>query len=263
MSTLRERDTVLRELMDDPDCATPELERTYRDFRAVNRLVSGWRRAYRQIIRPHLMRRSVTSLLDIGSGGGDVPLALARWAERDGFALDVTAIDPDGRAHRYATRAHGNERGNSTQRNEDPATQRHGQDRTSVEFRCASSADLVAEGRRFDIVVSNHVLHHLDRAEFAEVLSDSRRLARSLVLHNDIERSPVAYSGYWLATLPLSLRPSARRSFIREDGLRSIRRSYTKVELDAEVADAAAGDEWRVSRAYPSRLLLTAPGGAP
>lgn len=44
---------------------------------------------------PVLRRDRVTTVLDIGSGGGDLPRALARWADRDGYRVRITAVDPD------------------------------------------------------------------------------------------------------------------------------------------------------------------------
>ena len=238
MTDLSVRDTALREYMDDPDCDPALLTRTYRDFRTVNRLISGWRRIYRRHIRPHLDAHRTSSLLDIGSGGGDIPAALAAWAAHDGCALSVTAIDPDPRAHAHALQQH--------------RARSHPPGHASVRFRCDSSADLVSEGASFDFVTSNHLLHHLNQPELADVLADSQRLARTLVLHSDIARSRRAYAAYWVATLPRS-----RGSYVRVDGLRSIRRSYQPEELAA-----AAGQGWSVARSFPSRLLLTAPGGS-
>ena len=57
-------------------------------------------------VRPRLSTDSPTSLLDIGCGGGDVPVLLARWAARDGLRLEVTAIDPDPRASLFARGRH-------------------------------------------------------------------------------------------------------------------------------------------------------------
>src|SRR5690606_23378181 len=112
---------------------------------------------------------------------------------------------------------------------------------------------------RFDLVISNHLLHHLPQAELAQLLTESRRLARTRVLHNDIARSRLAYGAYWVATAPF-----ANRSFVRTDGLRSIRRSYQRHELEQAAAEALPDRRvsWRVERQFPSRLLLTAPGGA-
>lgn len=211
--------------MDDPDCDLDRLERTYAQFRLVNTVISRWRRIYRQQIRPLLPRDRAATLLDLGSGGGDIARALARWAARDGLALEVTAADPDPRAYAFASALA-------------PVPR--------VEFRLTSSADLVAAGERFDMVVSNHLLHHLDEPSLAAVLADSAQLAYRLVVHSDLERSRVAYLAFGVASRALG-----RRSFIREDGLLSLRRSYRAAELAA-----AAQEPWRVERQFPARLLL-------
>src|SRR5690606_90647 len=101
--SLRLRAPHLVELMDDPECDELTLHRTYAGFRVLNPLVAGWRRTYRSLIRPLLSGSVERTLLDVGSGGGDVARNLARWAARDGMLLRVTGIDPDARAHAYAT----------------------------------------------------------------------------------------------------------------------------------------------------------------
>lgn len=226
--SLAERETEDTELMDDPDCDAEGLRRTYRQFVVVNRLVSGWRGVYVRRLRPLLSAGRTTTLLDIGSGGGDVPRALARWAAKDGLRLDVTAIDPDDRATAYA-------------RSLPPVA--------GVTFRPCFSSDLVREGARFDVVTSNHVLHHLDPDQTAGLLADSTVLARRLVVHDDIARSPLAALGYWVGTLPLHRRGRPDASFVRDDGLLSIRRSYRPDELAAVLPQG-----WTVER-QPFRVL--------
>jgi 2-polyprenyl-3-methyl-5-hydroxy-6-metoxy-1,4-benzoquinol methylase len=234
---LSRRGVDLVELMDDPGCDLGLLNATYRAFPVVNGLVAGWRRVYLRRLRPVLSAEKVTRLLDLGSGGGDLARALSDWSRRDGLALEVVAVDPDDRAHAFAV-----------SRPVPPG----------VEFRRASSTELVAAGETFDVVVSNHVLHHLDDEARAAVLDDSSRLATRLVLHADIERARGAYLAYRAATWPWRT-----RSFVHVDGLLSIRRSFTADEL-IDVAPRG----WRVVRQWPFRLLLVreigtdAPGGA-
>ena len=151
---LSARDRTAVELMDDPECDLPALERTYAQFRVVNAVVAGWQLAYRRHVRPLLRDDRVTTILDVGCGGGDLARALARWARRDGRRAQVTGIDPDPRAHAWAAR-------------QPPVP--------GVSFRCAHSSDLVAEGRRFDVVVSNHVLHHLDEHGLRTLLEAQRK----------------------------------------------------------------------------------------
>lgn len=217
----------MRELMDDPDCDEAALRLTYGHFALVNRLVAGWRTVYRRRILPlAAARREPLTLLDIGSGGGDVSRALAAWSARDGHPLRITAIDPDERAFEFAT-----ERGAPT----------------GVSFERTTSRALVDEGRSFDVVVSNHVLHHLEASTLDALLDDSEHLARSLVIHNDIARGRIAYGAYAIATTG-----TFRGSFIHDDGLLSIRRSYRRAELQAVVPP-----RWKVAEQWPFRLLLT------
>ncbi|MHA7264236.1 class I SAM-dependent methyltransferase [Arthrobacter sp. TMN-37] len=225
---LLRRDAGAVEEMDKPDCDPGTLERTYSQFGLVNAVVSGWRHTYRTLVRPRLSTQGGNTLLDIGSGGGDLPRSLARWARRDGLDLTITAIDPDERAHAYALRQ--------------PAV-------PGLSFRRALSAELVAEGRTFTVVTSNHVLHHLDRPALWGLLGDSARLAGRLAVHSDIARSRIGYGLFSVGTLPF------RGSYIRRDGLTSIRRSYTPAELRAVLA-AERRPGWSVESAVPFRNLL-------
>jgi 2-polyprenyl-3-methyl-5-hydroxy-6-metoxy-1,4-benzoquinol methylase len=168
-------------------------------------------------------------MLDIGTGAADFPRAVCRWAERDGGDLEVLAVDSDRRAFAYASGL-------------SPVP--------GLRLRHADAAVVLAEGERFDVVVSNHVLHHLDDAETAELLDLSARLLRpgGVAVHRDIARSRLAYLAFAVGTLP----PwpfLLRGTYIREDGLISIRRSRTAAEL---AAIAPAG--WGVRTGWPARV---------
>jgi 2-polyprenyl-3-methyl-5-hydroxy-6-metoxy-1,4-benzoquinol methylase len=222
---LARRDDDLRELMDDPACDPERLRRTLERFGVVNRLIAAWGTVYRNRVRPALATATgPVRLLDIGCGGGDVLRGLVARARADGFSVSAVGIDPDARSLAVARAAH-------------PVR--------GVEFRQVDSAALAAAGERFDVVVSSHVVHHLSRNELQGVLRDSERLATRLAVHSDIARSRLAYAAYAIGITPL-----APGTFLRTDGLRSIRRSWTAEEL-AEVVPTG----WRVERPAPFRLL--------
>ena len=227
---LSQRDEHLRELMDDPDCDPKRLDATLRRFGLVNRLVAGWDTVYRARLRGLLAGLDKPArVLDIGSGGGDVVTHLARRAQRDGFEVEWTGVDPDPRAHVAAL-----------SRAASP----------TIRFVCADAQALLDRGEKFDVVISNHVLHHLDAAELQEFTEASLQLATTSVLHSDIARSRLAYSLFSVGITPL-----APGTFLRTDGLRSIRRSYQREELAA-----ALGSRWRVSSPAAFRLVAEGAG---
>lgn len=223
------RDADARELMDDPGCDRRMLDRTYARFGVVNALVSGPGRIYRRDIRPRARSGRPLRILDVGAGGGDLCRLIARRLRRDGLTAHITALDADERAVEWAAAHDGG---------------------AGVHYRCARTDGLVRAGETFDVVLSNHVLHHLTAEELLAILGDTRALTApgGLVAHHDIARSPVAHALFSIGTLPFAGNLLAD-SFIREDGLTSIRRSYTVPELAALVPPG-----WSVRSGFPFRV---------
>jgi 2-polyprenyl-3-methyl-5-hydroxy-6-metoxy-1,4-benzoquinol methylase len=220
--SLAVRDAQLREMMDDPDCDPVRLRRTLERFAITNRFVAGWGRTYRNLIRPALaaLDRPAT-ILDLGCGAGDVLRRVVQAARRDGFEVTGLGVDPD-------------ERAIATTRPMD-----------AVAYRVADSRKLLAEGAVFDVVISNHVLHHLDERALHAFLDDSSSLATDLCVHSDIRRASLAYTAFAVGVTPI-----APGSFLRTDGLRSIRRSFTPGELSAVLPPG-----WSVETSRPFRVL--------
>ena len=224
------RDADVLELMDDPDCDARRLEATLRRFDTVNRLWSGWGGLYRARLAPHLASlQRPARVLDLGSGGGDLIARLSRLAEHDGLDVRWVGVDPDPRAHAVAVRR---------------ASSR-------IEFRSTDAAALVTAGETFDAVLSNHVLHHLSTEELRRFADESLALADGIVLHSDIRRGHLPY---WLYAVGVT--PFAPGTFLRTDGLRSIRRSYRAGELAA-----ALGQPWQVEEASPFRVVAVGRSG--
>ena len=192
------------------------------------RLLSRSRFVYKRFIRPlyERPRPGAIRFSTSASGVGTSARGLARWAQQDGLDLWVTASTIDPRAYGYAQRF--------------PRSPK-------LSFRLADVATLVARGERCDSsCYPNHVVHHLDAPGLQAMLGAAQALGARIVVFNDIRLFALAYLGFWLLTAV-----AFRRSYIRHDGLISIRRSYTAKELRALVP---AG--WEVRRAMPFRLLL-------
>ncbi len=227
ISFLSQRDEDLTEWMDRPDCDPGLLNNTYAQFLRINKLLSGWEGIYEEHIKPVLATiEGRATILDIGCGGGDILRLLDELCKRDGFTVEFTGIDPDNRAIEFV---------NSYTWPD------------NITFTRAHSSDLAAEGRSFNIVISNHLMHHLDDDQLKVVCSDAEMLAADAVLFSDIERSRIGFLLF--ATIaPLLF----RNSYIVKDGLISIRRSYRLTELRNELPGG-----WMANRRFPFRLLAS------
>lgn len=159
---------------------------------------------------------------------------IASLASHDGIPVRALGIDPDPRAIEVARARR------EPGAHKFPAAWR-------LEFEKADSRSLVSEGERFDVVISNHLLHHLSDRAFQGVLADSEALIdrNGLCVHSDIARSRLAYAMFSAASMPVS-----HGTFVRVDGLRSIRRSYTPSELADRLPNG-----WHAARVGPFRLL--------
>lgn len=219
------------ELMDDPAID----DRTHRTaLRGLARINAASRTAaalWPRIARIAAARRGERlTLLDIATGGGDVAIALARRARREGLDLQVEACDISPTALRYAAEA----------------AARAG---ASVRF---FALDAVAEAlpAHYDIVTSTLFLHHLTDDEIVALLAKLAIQTDDLII-SDLIRSR---TGYGLAYLGTRLLSSSR--VVREDGLRSVRAALSLAEAH-RLADDAGLEGVRFTRHWPSRFMLT------
>jgi 2-polyprenyl-3-methyl-5-hydroxy-6-metoxy-1,4-benzoquinol methylase len=224
---LKHRNSELQELMDDSDCDPVKLSNTYRQFWWINRFLSKWNRIYKNDIRPILINQNGSaSLLDIGFGGGDIPIQLDRISKKDGFKLQITAIEADSRSLDFVRKL------------DTPS---------NIYFENTLSTDILRQGKEFNFVISNHVIHHLDSETLLTICKEAEQLATKKVIFNDLRRSDWAYLLFFIFSKLLF-----RNSFVSVDGLISIKRSYTFKELSA-----IAPDGWSVERLFPFRLVLS------
>ncbi len=212
--------------MDTPEANRRKLFRTYSSFSVINRFLTGWHTFYEDYIRPLAREKRPLEILDIGFGGGDIAYHLDRWARRDHLVLSITGIETDSRAIDYVgTRSW-------------PGT---------ITFEHCTTRELVKDGRRFDVIISNHLVHHLSPEVLGQTLSDCENLCRRLILFNDLERSPLAFALFSVFAIPLSI-----GSYIACDGRISIRKSYRIEEMKSLLPDG-----WIVRRTIPWHLLIT------
>lgn len=221
------------EVLDDPSSDPALSVRSLRDVRLSNRLFGG-HRAIRAALRPVLAAapRATGSdappcrLLDIGTGLGDGPAAVAGMARRIGLAMCTIGLDVEPRVAREAARA-------------------------TTHAIAGSALALPLADRSVELVTCSLVLHHFDGAQAVQLLRECTRVARTAVVVADLERSWLAIGGLWASSFLLGFHPVSRA-----DGIVSIFRGYTRSELGALVHEAT-GCHATVRRHAGWRLTAT------
>jgi len=223
----------LPEILDRPDNASSDLRDALRDVRLTNRWLGG-RRTLLGALDPFLEAGSgVLEVLDVGTGGGDLPLEMVHHARHHGRELQVTAIDRDPKVAALARDAVASCR--------------------NVRVICADARCLPFADGSFDLVTASLFLHHFASDELVPLLVRFRRLARQAVVVNDLHRHRVPWMFIYLAS-----RLTFRHPMYAHDAPLSVLRGFTASEL-ARVAERAGAREAVVRRRWPYRLLMTVP----
>jgi ubiquinone/menaquinone biosynthesis C-methylase UbiE len=197
--------------LDDPRA----IEANLRDLRRINRLMGGAGLSSRAL--DSLIARAIpVDILDVGTGGADIPLALLARARHEGRAMQVTAVDSRREIIESA-------------RALDPRLDRV----RGLSLGVADGLALPYSDGAFDVGHSSLVIHHLEPADAITFLRELRRVSRVGIIVNDLVRAWV----HWLGALALT-RTYARSQYTRNDGPLSVRRAYTLDELQALINEA-------------------------
>lgn len=205
------------ELLDGPLDQTT-LRGNLRDLGRINRWLGGAdlsRRAIRDL-GAALDRHDELSVIDVGTGGADLPLdLLATWGARRP-RLRITAVDvrPEVLAAAQAVR---------------PALA----STPGLELAIGDGRALPYPGGAFDIAHASLVIHHLEPDEAIEFLRELRRVASAAVVVNDLSRARL----HWLGAVAIGHCCSGNR-YTRHDAPLSVRRAYTAIELRTLMVDA-------------------------
>ncbi len=200
------------EWMDDPVVEARQLVKTLDDLARINALLGGYSATIDGIEELIDQERNALSVLDVGTGGGDVPRHMDWWADRRGLDIYVLGVDISTVAVRYAR-----------QRSK---AYHH------LEFRRRDLFELSSR-ERFDIVHASLMLHHLSDQEAIEALQKMYEISTLGVVINDLHRHPLGYLGSQVV-----LRLLTRNSMVHHDGPLSVLRGFRRRELQRLVEAA-------------------------
>jgi len=204
-----ERDADAVEMMDRP-AAPGELAGELHTITRFNGFFGGRRLTLGHVRRllEMLPADKTATVLDVGTGAADIPVALVRWARRAGRRLRVLALDRGSATLAFA-------RGFAAAYPEITLLQ-------------GDALRLPVRPGSVDVVISAMTLHHLQPDEAVRYLAEIDTASRIGWLVNDLVRGRVAHRLVWATTHILS-----RSAMARHDGPMSILRSYTPPEVVA------------------------------
>ena len=229
---MRLRNTTDKEKLELAQVDVNRFQRTIRQFRLINYLLS----ASNRLLREHffsIMEREpdrIYTLLDVGAGGCDIAVRAACEARQRGLKLNITALDNDKRILPIAYQAI--------------------RDYPEIRIVEGNALDLSRLGS-FDFVFSSHLLHHLAWDDIKIFLDSIIAQTRLAFVMNDLKRSNMAYLGFtifsWLLT---------PRSYHFHDGRLSIRRGFLPEELRNFITSNFPNRAIQVEETYPARVVL-------
>ena len=214
------------EILEDPALDDTLVVRSIRDLVVSNRLFHG---AGAMLAELHDVFRTVgteATLLDVGTGLGDIPRRAQRAAVEHGVSLRTIGLDAEYvLVHTARPRLS------------------HGV--------CASGLQLPFASRSIDIVTCSQVLHHFREDAALTLLREMNRVARVAVVISDIRRAWLAAAGFWSVSFPLFFHP-----ITRHDGVVSVMRGFTAAEL-GDTIHAAVGITPPIRRRLGWRLTTS------
>jgi SAM-dependent methyltransferase len=215
------------ELLDDPAADPAVVAESLRNIARANRWFGG-AAAVRFGLRTTLggtPRGTTLSLLDLGTGFGDLPQVAARWGASRGLQVIPIGLELN-RAAAALAKARG----------------------LSTAVACAGAPPIREKG--VDVVLLSQVAHHLTPDSVVQLFRSCDRLARRAVIVADLRRHPLAVPSFWCGAHLLRFDPVTLT-----DGLTSIRRGFSRDELLQLMAQA--GVRGRVDQRYGFRLVAT------
>jgi 2-polyprenyl-3-methyl-5-hydroxy-6-metoxy-1,4-benzoquinol methylase len=200
------------EFFDDPGIDDALAARSLRDIARSNLLFGGTRAVIAELVPVLSAARQSErlTLLDVGTGVGDIPERARQEARRLGVRLTTIGLEVTA-SLAAASRPR------------------------SGEALAGDALALPLSDRSVDVVTCSQLLHHFDAECSSKLLRELQRVARVRVIISDLRRAWAAAGGLWLASWALGFHRVSRH-----DGVVSVLRGFRVHEL-SELVYAATG----------------------
>ncbi|QCR23797.1 methyltransferase domain-containing protein [Pontibacter sp. SGAir0037] len=197
------------ELMDDLSLSNEDMRKTLEELEVINNWLGGHKvvlNALNKLTRKKAHLPQPLHIADIGCGGGDTLLHIARWARRKGIRVRLTGIDANDYIVQYARE------------------------------RCAGVPEISFEQhdvfsdafaqQPYDITICSLFCHHFTDEQLIYMFQQLHRQSQLAVIINDLHRHWFAYYSIKYITAVFSRSP-----LVRNDAALSVWRAFKKREI--------------------------------
>lgn len=196
------------ELMDDLDAGGQVIDQTLHELETINKWLGGNKVTTNGLAK--LLKNSSNNekliIADLGCGGGDILLLVARWARKRGIEVTLKGYDANPNIIRYA----------EENCKAFPEISFYTEDIFSDDFRA----------NQFDLVLCTLFTHHFKDDQLVKIFKQFKKQAKIGVIINDLHRHWLAYYSIKLLTQLFS-----KSEMVKYDAPLSVRRSFRRNDL--------------------------------
>ena len=218
------------EIMDDLEISGEVVDQTLRELNTINRFLGGNEisvSAFRRMVNGRIR----ISLADLGCGGGDIMIQMARWCRKKGVEGSFLGIDANANIVNYA--------------------RNHTENYPEISFEPINIFSDEFKSQQVDIIHCCLFTHHFTEEELITLFKQFKKQARIGVIINDLHRHPLAYWSIKLLTHLFS-----KSEMVRNDAAVSVARGFKRSELTDILEKAGIGD-YKLSWKWAFRWKLT------
>ncbi|MEP4532291.1 MAG: methyltransferase domain-containing protein [Cyclobacteriaceae bacterium] len=199
-----QRSTEL-EIMDDLEMGGEVIGQTLRELDIINRRLGGNNislSAFRKLIKKY----QIKTVADLGCGGGDILIGMAKIAKSEQKAIHFTGIDANPHIADYA--------------------RKHTSKWPNINFKAQNIFSDDFRQSQFDVVHCCLFLHHFTEAQLIQIFKHLKDQTSTAIIFNDLHRHWLAYYSIKMIT-----RLFSRSYMVRNDAAVSVARGFKKEEI--------------------------------
>lgn len=195
----------LKELLDNDSIPKLDLFQNLKELHFINTWLGGHQVTIKGLHQFKFEKTKVYTIIDIGCGGGDNLIYIAKWAKNKGLTFKLIGVDLKEDCITYA--------------------KQQCENFPEIRFICSDYRNLPHLNIQFDIALACLFTHHLKNDEISEMLTWCSQHASLGFLINDLHRNFLAYySIAWLTAI------FSKSYLVKNDAKLSVARGFIKTD---------------------------------